>query len=1203
PLRTGSPGSSRLKDRVSFYEQVWSGAKSPATDNTAEKDRPNIDDSPLPVSAEDSSSNSESFEETFERIVEEGELLAGGAKVVKFERITMHKSVREFTSVRPVTPGSGAASSEATISRTPSEEHILQDDSAYHTVSHSQPSANGYHTSVSKSSSVTSLAGRFPSEESLRRTPSREGLQQAGASEWEGGSRPASASSIDWYSEYRTQSFHNMAAKLEYVRSRSQYDSHIAEIKDEQERVQKKTFVNWINSYLSKRVPPLRIDDLIEDLKDGTKLLALLEVLSGEKLPVERGRNVKRPHFLSNANTALQFLQSKKIKLVNINSSDLVDGRPPVVLGLIWTIILYFQIEENTRALESLGHTFGGSASSLESLGARSSEGIVAEGKKKEPDERRRQGARRAMLQWVTNTLPKDLGIEVRDFGGSWRDGFAFLAIIDAIKSNLINLAAMQQASNKTRLETAFSVAERELGIARLLDPEDVDVQQPDEKSIMTYVAQFLHRYPEPRVDDSTTLAAIEAEYNELISWLLKKTQYLEHLQQTNSLSVVYSDYTAFRGAVNEKAQVYGKLKRVIESQSMVSITVESWREIERLWTKLEAQLHHWLWLLDSGLPGDLGQVGEWLGRAEALIGSDDIPTVMNEETASIISRKLEEHKVFFADLPAIQTKFQTARMSQSAKDIPPEQLENLTQRLEAIGPRAAQRRVRLKFLEHKCCLIAFLHLTETKLRGWTVKYGREEKVQQLLEQYRNFVSRNRIFQEFNKAYIDMQQVVEEYKREGDVDQPESISIDRFMRETGERWKNVSMELRCVQSMLEEVVAYWRRWNTLADEFESWLDRAYGLLDLPEEDKMEYFQDLSVWKDKFQLLGDTVSFLIATCEDQVAHELKERYLRISGRWEDLFQHVKQYMHAGDILRHRKDYRVGVEHMQQWLRNAESVLSSSQLTSTDRIKVYGEQLQRLQSEVEGMEDLFKNVSKKFQAMIQDLSRDEVDRIMNTLKKEKEALVRVRALIPMQLHLFHQILVQQESLEAGQIEIGQWLDEAETVLASHSLAGGKEPVQASLDKHKTFFSRTPYYKSMLESKNKVFQSIVKSVDSNEGIDTGDFRLKMAKLNERFVRVTQLAQQWELKLQEAVRCWHNFRENERVINEWLQKAEKLIVEKHMDTKQTVESHKNFFEKVNERWIQDLVNSAQDLKNCLPHEQHHPVDAVVGRLQAKWK
>lgn len=99
-----------------------------------------------------------------------------------------------------------------------------------------------------------------------------------------------------------------------------------------------------INIIIFQRVPPLRIDDLINDLRDGTKLIALLEVLSGERLPVEKGRVLRRPHFLSNANTALQFLASKRIKLVNINPADLVDGRPPVVLGLIWTIILYFQV-------------------------------------------------------------------------------------------------------------------------------------------------------------------------------------------------------------------------------------------------------------------------------------------------------------------------------------------------------------------------------------------------------------------------------------------------------------------------------------------------------------------------------------------------------------------------------------------------------------------------------------------------------------------------------------------------------------------------------------------------------------------------------------------------------------------------------------------------------------------------------------------
>ena len=49
--------------------------------------------------------------------------------------------------------------------------------------------------------------------------------------------------------------------------------------------------------------------------------------------------------------------------------------------------------------------------------------------------------------------------------------------------------------SNKDRLQYAFDIAEKELGIAKLLDPEDVDVENPDEKSVMTYVAQFLHKY------------------------------------------------------------------------------------------------------------------------------------------------------------------------------------------------------------------------------------------------------------------------------------------------------------------------------------------------------------------------------------------------------------------------------------------------------------------------------------------------------------------------------------------------------------------------------------------------------------------------------------------------------------------------------------------------------------------------------------
>lgn len=260
----------------------------------------------------------------------------------------------------------------------------------------------------------------------------------------------------------------------------------------------------------------------------------------------------------------------------------------------------------------------------------------------------------------------------------------------------------MKKASNRARLETAFDVAENELGITRLLDPEDVDVPKPDEKSIMTYVAQFLHKYPEPKSTGPDAIAAIQEEYTELLAWLIKKTQHLEHLEQTNSLPRDYKEYIAFKSEVDDKEKIYSKLKHLIESQSLISIAKESWFDVTRLWKKLQNQLMHWLWLLDSHLPGDFKFVGEWLAKAEHLIYCDEIPEIMNEETAAIISRKLEEHKIFFADLPTVQQKFAQACQSPLAREVPSEQLNNMAVRLNDIGPKAVQRRVRLKFLEHK---------------------------------------------------------------------------------------------------------------------------------------------------------------------------------------------------------------------------------------------------------------------------------------------------------------------------------------------------------------------------------------------------------------------------------------------------------------------------------------------------------------------
>lgn len=66
----------------------------------------------------------------------------------------------------------------------------------------------------------------------------------------------------------------------------------------------------------------------------------------------------------------------------------------------------------------------------------------------------------------------RQVGIEIKDFGQSWRSGVAFHSIIHAIRPDLVDMEKVKGKSNRENLEEAFTLAEAELGIPRLLDPE-----------------------------------------------------------------------------------------------------------------------------------------------------------------------------------------------------------------------------------------------------------------------------------------------------------------------------------------------------------------------------------------------------------------------------------------------------------------------------------------------------------------------------------------------------------------------------------------------------------------------------------------------------------------------------------------------------------------------------------------------------------
>lgn len=80
--------------------------------------------------------------------------------------------------------------------------------------------------------------------------------------------------------------------------------------------------------------------------------------------------------------------------------------------------------------------------------------------------------AKDVLLKWAQKSTAKYPGVRVDNFTSSWRDGLAFNAIIHRNRPDLIDWRSVQRRSTRERLENAFTVAERDCGVTRLLDAE-----------------------------------------------------------------------------------------------------------------------------------------------------------------------------------------------------------------------------------------------------------------------------------------------------------------------------------------------------------------------------------------------------------------------------------------------------------------------------------------------------------------------------------------------------------------------------------------------------------------------------------------------------------------------------------------------------------------------------------------------------------
>merc|ERR1712154_437644 len=165
------------------------------------------------------------------------------------------------------------------------------------------------------------------------------------------------------------------------------------------EKQQRKTFTAWVNSHLRKA--GTQIENIEEDFRNGLKLMLLLEVISGETLQ-KPDRGKMRFHKIANVNKALDFIASKGVKLVSIGAEEIVDGNVKMTLGMIWTIILRFAIQDI----------------SVEEM-----------------------TAKEGLLLWCQRKTAPYKNVNVQNFHLSWRDGEVEVLNIDILVRRCLPLA------------------------------------------------------------------------------------------------------------------------------------------------------------------------------------------------------------------------------------------------------------------------------------------------------------------------------------------------------------------------------------------------------------------------------------------------------------------------------------------------------------------------------------------------------------------------------------------------------------------------------------------------------------------------------------------------------------------------------------------------------------------------------------------
>ena len=176
----------------------------------------------------------------------------------------------------------------------------------------------------------------------------------------------------------------------------------------------------------------------------GVVIAELLEALTGKKI---KGIDHKPKSTLAagaNLNILWRWMKKEDIELGGVNALNIQSGKSErTVLALLWRFIQKYDLVEGDKGMVN------------------------------------------TLLEWVKPRT--DEHKVVNNFTGNWCDGVAFLALLNSIVPDAVDMASVNADNQEKNLQKAFDLFEQKLFVPQMLAVEDLK-GRPDKSQVMTYV-------------------------------------------------------------------------------------------------------------------------------------------------------------------------------------------------------------------------------------------------------------------------------------------------------------------------------------------------------------------------------------------------------------------------------------------------------------------------------------------------------------------------------------------------------------------------------------------------------------------------------------------------------------------------------------------------------------------------------------------